>query len=228
MAARILPLHEMHDVRERILGALADLLALGGPARVTSAAVAARAGLDEALIRRTFGGLARLQDAFAHSKRFWPGLGELAGGDAATLRGRPLGEVLSRFFRGYLRAILARPWTLAVMEAEARGEYCQLTHALGYVRERRALEFFEAALEGDPPSELDLSAVILLMAMAIGSVGIRSLHDRSLGGIALDSPAGWERIEAALDLLLVGALDGASARPRSHGGAGSAKNDEKC
>jgi AcrR family transcriptional regulator len=228
MGARIIPLREAYRVRERILEALADVLALGGPDRVTSAAVAARAGLDEALIRRTFGGLARLQTTFAQSEAFWPGVDELAGGDVYGLQGRSLGEVLSRFFRGYLRAMVARPWTLAVMAAEARGERGLLVGALAYVRERRALEFFEAALEGDPPPGLDLSAVILLMATAINAVGIRSLHERSLGGIALDSAAGWRRLEDALDLLLMGALDGALSCPQRPGGATPGKNEKKC
>jgi len=212
LPARIIPLRDARDTRQRLLDALATQLAQDGPLRVTSAAVAARAGLDEALLRRAFGSLARLQDAFARSEAFWPGVDELAGGRARELRGKPLGEVLAQFFRAYLRAMMARPWTLAVLEAEARGEVCLLTQALVYVRERRALEFFEAALDGDPPPGLDLSAVILLMAMAVSFVGIRSRSENSLGGIALDCSAGWARIERAIEFLLVGAIDAAAGR----------------
>ncbi|WP_035251123.1 hypothetical protein [Desulfocurvus vexinensis] len=228
MPARIIPLRDGHDTRQRILDALATLLALAGPSRVTSAAVAARAGVDEALVRRIFGGLARLQDTFARSDAFWPDVDELAGGSVLALRGQPLGAVLAQFFRAYLRAMMARPWTLAVMEAEARGEHCLLTHALAYVRERRALEFFEAALDGDPPPGLDLSAVILLMAMAVSAIGIRSRSEHSLGGIALDSPAGWARIERSIEFLLAGAIDGPRSGARTCCGAALGENEEKC
>lgn len=204
--AKILPFRDPGEVRGRILRAVGTLVARVGPGRMSSASIAVEAGVDEALIKRVFGGFGQLLDDFANSEAFWPPLDELAGGDPAALRGSPAGEVLSVFFRNYLRGIMDRPWTLAVMEAESRNERTLLTHALSYIRERRALEFFEAALEGDPPEGTDLSAIILLMAMAVNFLGIRSRTDRTMGGVDLHTERGQERLERTIDLLLRGAL----------------------
>ncbi len=204
--AKILPFRDSGDARERILRAVGSLVARVGPGRLSSAGIATEAGVDEALIKRIFGGFGQLLDAYAATDAFWPPLDELAGGPPEALRGRPAGEVLSVFFRNYLRGIMDRPWTLAVMEAESRNERTLLTHALAYIRERRALEFFEAALEGEAPEGADLSAVILLLAMAVNFVGIRSRTDRTMGGVDVTSPLGLDRLDKAIDLLLRRAL----------------------
>lgn len=210
-AAKILQFRDPGSARERILEALGEVLVRVGPERLSSANIAAEAGVDEALIKRYFGGFGQLLDAFANSPTFWPDLEELAGGPPEELRAKPLGEVLSTFFRNYLRAVMDRPWTLAVMEAESRNERNLLTHALAYVRERRALEFFEATLEGEMPEHIDLSAIILLMSLSIGFLGIRSRSERSLGGIDLRSMSGWERLERAIEFLLVRSVDDATS-----------------
>ncbi|WP_461211084.1 TetR/AcrR family transcriptional regulator [Desulfocurvus sp. DL9XJH121] len=197
----VIPFSEPEDVRRRILDALQDVLARGGPRRVTAQAVAARAGVDESLITRLFGGLAHLQDAFVQSDRFWPPVAELAGGDVQELRQRPLGEQLSTFFLNYLRGLRARPWTLAVLAEEGR-EDGLLGHALVYVRERRALEFFEEVITTDPPPDVDLSAVVLIMALAVNQAAVLSRRVLSVGGVDLETDQGWERIEATIQRIL--------------------------
>lgn len=201
----VIPFTEPEALRARILDATQAVVARRGPCRVTAAAVAAEAGVDEALITRAFGGLAHLLDAFALSDRFWPSVRELADGDAGALRGRPLGEQLAIFFRNYLRGLRSRPWTLAVMAEEGRDE-CLLTHALAYVRERRALEFFEEVISQEPPEGVDLSAVVLLMALAVSQVGGLSRRMLSVGGVDLESDEGWERIESTILRLLTSSL----------------------
>lgn len=203
----IIPFSEPGDVRGRILDAAQAVVVRRGPCGVTAAAVAAEAGVDEALIKRTFGGLAHLLDDLALSDRFWPSVAELAGGDATALAGLPLGEQLSTFFRNYLRGLRARPWTLAVMAEDGR-EDCLLTHALAYVRERRALEFFEEVINRDPPPDVDLSAVVLVMALAVSQAGVLSRRALSMGGVDLETDEGWRRIEDAIHVLLTGALGG--------------------
>ena len=201
----VIPFSEPEELRARILDATQAVVARRGPYRITAAAVAAEAGVDEALITRVFGGLTHLLDAFALSDRFWPSVCELADGDARALRKRPLGEQLATFFRNYLRGLRSRPWTLAVMAEEGREE-CLLTHALAYVRERRALEFFEEVISQEPPEGVDLSAVVLLMALAVSQVGILSRRMLSVGGVDLESDEGWERIESTILRLLTATL----------------------
>lgn len=201
----VIPFTEPEEVRTRILDAAQTVVAKRGPCKVTAAAVAAEAGVDEALITRLFGGLAHLLDAFALSDRFWPSVDELADGDVDALRQRPLGEQLATFFRNYLRGLRTRPWTLAVMAEEGREE-CLLTHALVYVRERRALEFFEEIVSEEPPEGVDLSAVVLIMAVAVSQVGILSRRLLSVGGVDLESDEGWQRIESTLLRLLTRAM----------------------
>ena len=201
----IIPFNEPGDIRNRILDAAQDIIARRGPCNVTAAAVAIEAGVDEALITRVFGGLAHLLDAFALSDRFWPSVSELAAGGVDGLGRQSLGEQLSIFFRNYLRGLRARPWTLAVLAEEGREE-CLLTHALVYVRERRALEFFEEVIREEPPPGVDLSVVVLLMALAVNQVGTLSRRMLSVGGVDLESDEGWARIESTIERLLVRAL----------------------
>jgi len=201
----VIPLTAPRELRERILDATGDVIARRGPNRLTLSQIAGEAQVDEALITRLFGGFTHLLDAFAMSERFWPSIGELAGGDPDGLRARPLGEQMSAFFKNYLRALRRRPWTLAVMDEEGE-EPSFLTHALAYIRERRALEFFEEIMGDDPPPGIDLPAVILLMALAVSRTGILSTQLKSIGGVDLQSDRGWERIEQSIELLLTRGL----------------------
>lgn len=206
--AKILPFRDPGSIRDRLLDAVGSLTARVGPMSLSSAAIAMEAGVEEAHIKRLFGGFGQMLDAFAHTRAFWPSVEELAGGEVEALRELPVGEVLSLFFRNYLRGVVERPWTLAVMASESRNEKTLLTHALVYIRERRALEFFEEAIEGELPEGLDLSAIILLMALAVSFLGIRSQSEVSIGGIDIESSDGWSRIERAIEFLLVRAIDG--------------------
>ncbi|BBD07335.1 TetR/AcrR family transcriptional regulator [Desulfovibrio ferrophilus] len=204
-ARTVISLTAPQELRDRILEATGEVISKRGPCKVTLSAIAIQAKVDEALITRLFGGLAHVLDDFAMSDRFWPPISELAGGDPQELSKRPLGDQMSVFFKNYLRALRRRPWTLAVMAEEGR-QVCLLTHALAYIRERRALEFFEEILGDDPPPDIDLPAVILLMALAVSRTGILSTRLKSIGGVDLESDAGWERIERTIELMLTRAL----------------------
>lgn len=202
----VIPLSEPRELRERILDATGEVIARRGPARLSLAQIASQAEVEEALITRVFGGFTHLLDAFAMSDRFWPSVDELAGGDVQGLQQRSLGEQMSAFFKNYLRALRDRPWTLAVMAEEEQEDGGLLVHALVYTRERRALEFFEEVMGDDPPEEVDLPAIILLMALAVSRTGILSTRLKSIGGVDLHSDKGWERIEQTIDLLLTRAF----------------------
>ena len=76
-----------------------------------------------------------------------------------------------------------------------------LTRALEEVRVKTALEFFEL-MQTDPPEEVDLTALVMILAAAVNFLAVRSRMHRSLGGVDLQTEAGWKRIDATLDLML--------------------------
>jgi len=99
-----------------------------------------------------------------------------------------------------MAALLRRPVTLDILAWEAV-ERNDLTRALEEVRAKTALEFFEL-MEEDPPDEVDLTALVMLMAGAVNFLAVRSRVHRSLGGVDLSSQRGWRRFERTIDQVM--------------------------
>lgn len=205
---KVVPIDIARSRRDKLVRALGAVLARVGFARADVLAVAEEAGVEPKYVYKYFGGLNGMAQAYGQCSRFWPTADELLGGDEADIRRMPPGELMGAFFKRYLRALLRRPETLAILAWEAV-ERNDLARALEGVRARTALEFFER-MEQDPPEDVDLTAVVILMAGAVHFMAVRSRVHSSLGGVDLQSEEGWKRIEATIDVMLGRTLDRAS------------------
>ncbi|MDY7001679.1 MAG: TetR/AcrR family transcriptional regulator [Thermodesulfobacteriota bacterium] len=204
MAGRkVVPLRDKEMVKERIIRALGRVLARDGYQALDVDAVAGEACASRKLIFKHFGGLEGLVRAYGRTPEFWPSAEELLGPDHDR-KGMSLAAQIGDIYKSYLAALRQRPLTLDILAWESK-ERTHLTRILEGIRVRRSLEVFER-IQGDFPDDIDMSAVVALMASAVISIAVRSRTCGSFGGIDLESDAGWNRLEEAIDALLTRAI----------------------
>ncbi|MGE4297978.1 MAG: TetR family transcriptional regulator [Desulfovibrionaceae bacterium] len=203
---KIIPLRESADARERMVRAVGPVLAAHGFVRFDADKVACRAGVGKGLVYRAFGSLENLVRAYAEHPDFWPSVEELLGPDPAAVQALSPADQMGFFFRRYMEAMRARPDTSGILARELLERH-PLAEPLEDVRVRRSLELFEY-IQGDFPDNVDVSAVVAVMAGAFQYLAIRARTTTSFGGVDLDTDQGWQRIGAAMDILLRRALEG--------------------
>ncbi|BDQ32459.1 TetR/AcrR family transcriptional regulator [Pseudodesulfovibrio portus] len=201
---KVIPIRNKEITQGKLVRAVGRVLAEVGFQRLGVNLVAREAGVDKKLIYRYFGGLSGLVAAYGETVDFWPTAAELVGDDPDSVRGMPPHALMAMFFRRYLRAILNRPQTLEILAWEAL-ERNDLTQTLEQVRVKTALEFFEL-MEQDPPEDVDLTALVLLMAGSVNFLAVRSRIHSSIGGVDLRSEDGWTRIEQCIEVILTKTL----------------------
>lgn len=204
VVSKVIPIRNKEITKSKLVTAVGKVLADVGFQQLGVNQVAREAGVDKKLIYRYFNGLEGLVAAYGETIEFWPSAAELVGDQKDEVRRLEPHALLGLFFKRYLRAILARPNTLEILAWEAI-ERNHLTKTLEEVRVKTALEFFEL-MESDPSDDVDLTALVLILAAAVNFLAIRSRIHKTLGGVALQSPEGWKRIERTLDQLTQGIL----------------------
>jgi AcrR family transcriptional regulator len=182
--------------RRRLIEAVGALLAEKGFTHLGVNAVARQAGVDKVLIYRYFGGLSGLIQAFGQEGDFWPTIEELAGGDIDSFRQLRLEDKLIGLGRNFIAGIRNRPLTQEVMAWEMV-ERNELTEELDIIRETRMLRFAELFLPTQG-SKTDIMAIVAVIGAGVSYLACRARHVRWYNGIALDSDAGWQRIETAM------------------------------
>lgn len=204
VVSNVVPIRSKELTKERLVKAVGKVIAEVGFQKLGVNQVAREAGVDKKLIYRYFQGLPNLVAEYGKTVDFWPTGEELLGADMAAVKKMQPHEVMSLFFKRYLHAILRRPHTLEILawEAIARNE---LTKELEEVRAKTALEFFEL-MEQDPPDNVDLTALVLIIAAAANFLAVRSRIHKTLGGVDLQSAEGWERIESTIEKMMEGVL----------------------
>jgi len=197
---KVIPIRNKDLTKQKLIAAVGKVVAQVGFQRLGVNMVAREAGVDKKLIYRYFQGLPGLMAAYGKTLEYWPTAEELLGEDIQRIKAMPPHELMAAFFKRYLRAILKRPHTLEILAWEAI-ERNELTKALEEVRAKTALEFFEL-MNDDPPEEIDLTALVIILAGSMNFLAVRSRIHRTLGGVDLQTEAGWKRIEDTLDIML--------------------------
>ncbi|MFW5734079.1 MAG: TetR/AcrR family transcriptional regulator [Oceanidesulfovibrio sp.] len=200
--AKIIPINSPQSTKDKLVEATAAVLARKGYLGITLQHVADEAGVSYGVALRKYGGLRSLVRALGASPDFWPPASELLSDDADSLSALESHAQMAAFFKRSLRALLNRPRTLDILAWEVV-ERNDLTRLMEDSRVHSALEFFEH-LTGKVPEEDDLSTVVLILAVAIQHLAVRSRNTRSMGGVDLTSDTGWRRVERAIDKLVEG------------------------
>jgi AcrR family transcriptional regulator len=190
--------------RDRILKSVAAIILRDGLASVGVNALAREAGCDKVLIYRYFGDLDGVYDAFAKNSDFWWTLAELVEG--INPEHMSLQAAAKLMLRRNAEAIRSRPLTLAVLAAEPNAR-TPLVIALENVREARALELVRwIGQHYTLPPDFDFATLSLLLGVAATYLAIRARKIRVMSGIGIRTDEDWNRIYAALDLLIDGAF----------------------
>ncbi len=201
---KVIPINTHEHVKAKLIAAAGSVLARYGFSKCNEDLVADQAGLKRINIFRYFGGLPGLVSAFGESGHFWPTTSELLQETADNFSQLTPEEQMSAFFKSLLGCLRRRPQTLDILAWEVL-ERNELSRRLEDVRVRNALEYFEN-LHGEIPENIDLSAIVALLAGAVFFLSVQSRNMRTFGGIDLQSDAGWKRIEHAIELLMRGSF----------------------
>lgn len=197
---KLIPIRTNEVIKEKLIKAVGKVVANVGFQQLSVNMVAREAGVDKKLIYRHFYGLQGLLRAYSQTSDFWPSAQELLDHDEEEFKKMPPAELLSQFFKRYVKALLCRPHTLDILAWETL-ERSDLAKVLEEVRIRTSLEFFEL-MDQDPPEDVDLSALVLIMYATANFLAVQSRVQGDLGGVDLHSDAGWKRIEDTMDVML--------------------------
>ncbi len=205
-AAQETPIRDREATRARLIKAVGSLLAREGFKGLGVNAVAREAGVDKVLIYRYFGGLPELITAFGREGNFWPSIKELAGGDVAAYSRLPVIEQLSQLSRNFMNAIRTRPITQEILAWEMI-ERNELTAELETIRENTMMNFFDmffpAADQG-----ADVAAIGAIIGGGVSYLVCRGRQISIYNGVDLQSEAGWQRLESAVDTMIKGLFAG--------------------
>lgn len=186
------------ETEERLQRAIEELICENGVESLGVNAVAAKAGVDKALIYRYFGGLEGLVRAYAEGADFWPTVDEVLGSEREVLALDEPAKVAAEIFRRQSLGLRQRPVTLEILAREcvARGP---LTSMLDDVRERRTSEMFSELLASD--FDVDSNELVLsqIFSAAINYLAIRSRFISMFGGVDLRTEEGWESIISVIE-----------------------------
>ena len=193
--------------RAGLIEAVGSLLAREGFKGLGVNAVAREAGVDKVLIYRYFGGLQQLIAAFGREGNFWPSIKELSGGDIEAYHQLPVTEQLSHLSRNFIQAIRKRPITQEILAWEMI-ERNELTIELESVRENTMMNFFDMFFPTTDKGP-DIAAMGAIIGAGVSYLVSRGRQISIYNGVDLQSEAGWQRLEKAIDTMISGLFAGA-------------------
>ena len=206
------------ETKARILTAVGKLLAESGFKQLGVNAIAREAGVDKVLIYRYFENLPSLLQAFGQEGDYWL-TAEALIGDEQTAGAESLDEWMVLLLTRFRQDLQQRPITQEILRWELL-EGNELTRSLAQVRDRMAtesLDFLEQTCSF-PPGK-DLPAISAVLIAGIVYLVLRAKVSPTFLGIDLTTPAGWQRLEAAIASLVQATVaPPAATASRSHQG----------
>ncbi|WP_034641770.1 TetR/AcrR family transcriptional regulator [Desulfovibrio inopinatus] len=202
--SKVIPIQGGTTIRERLLQAVEETLVCHGFEAITIDMVARAARVSRPVVFRYYGGLSGLVFEYSRTNRFWPSSGDLVDSDLAMLKTLPSAARVAEFFKRLLHELRKRPHTIELLCWECR-QRNRLTTIMENSRVKSSLEFFESVLP-DIDDDVDLGAIVAVIAAAAFFLLVRSRTTPHFGGIDLASPLGQQRIDDTIDLLLQGTL----------------------
>ena len=198
---------DREETKARILAAVGRLLAESGFRSLGVNAIAREAGVDKVLIYRYFEGLPLLLQSFAQEGDYWPTVDELVG-DETALNAETLADWMAYLLSRFSDQLQERPMTQEILRWELL-EGNELTRELANVRDRFALDTLKF-LEGKAsfPPDKDIPAISAVLVAGVVYLMLRTKSSGTFMGVDFSSPAGWQRIQAALDAIVQLTVDG--------------------
>ena len=196
---------DKEETKARILAAVGKLLAESGFKQLGVNAIAREAGVDKVLIYRYFENLPTLLQTFGKEGNYWLSVEELVG-DESTTEAESLDEWMHLLLIRFLRDLQQRSITQEILRWELL-EGNELTQELAQVRDRMAIKSLKFLNQKCSfPPDKDIPAISAVLIAGIVYLVLRTKVSPSFLGIDFSSPAGWQRIEAAISSLVQAAV----------------------
>ncbi len=211
LKGKVLSINSNEIIKRKLISAVGQVLARVGFSHCNEDLVAQKAGVKRFNIFQLFGGLPNLVSAFGKSQEFWPSTEELLQETFPNFNELSPEQQIAAFFKSLHTCLRRRPQTLDILAWEPL-ERNELSKRLEDIRVRTALEYFEN-LHGEVPEDIDLSAIVALLAGAVFFLSVQSRNTKTFGGIDLHSELGWYRIEKAIELLMQSPFNKSNKRP---------------
>lgn len=193
---------DKEETKARILAAVGKLLAESGFKQLGVNAIAREAGVDKVLIYRYFENLPTLLQTFGKEGNYWLTVEELVGDESTESLDEWMHLLLVRF----LRDLQQRSITQEILRWELL-EGNELTQELAQVRDLMAIESLKFLNQKCSfPPDKDIPAMSAVLIAGIVYLVLRTKVSPTFLGIDFSSPAGWQRIEAAISSLVQAAI----------------------
>lgn len=195
------------ETEKKLIAAAGRVLARDGFKALGVNAVAREAGVDKVLIYRYFNGLPGLMRGYAKLGDFWPSVDELLGEPIDEFKRRPPSDQLSTILENHATGIRKRPLTLQILAWEMVDRN-ELTSHLEEVREKQGVNLTKALSGADLQlnPNVDVSAIVAILAAGINYLAARSQKIRVFNGIEISTDDGWERLNKSIRLLCTNTL----------------------
>ncbi len=187
--------------KQRLLGAVGEVLVERGYAGIGVNAIAKKAGVDKVLIYRYFNDLDGLLEAFVLRKDFVSNLREFFG-DRNTLATKKEAVALGKsILTGQFRRIFEDRELQEILLRQLH-EKNRVTEAVALARETQGMAALSQMAKAVDDGRVDIAAVASLLVGGIYYLALRSRTVEFYSGINLRTEEGRNRIEAAIAFLL--------------------------
>jgi AcrR family transcriptional regulator len=192
---------DKEETKAKILAAVGKLLAESGFRQLGVNAIAREAGVDKVLIYRYFENLPTLLQTFGQEGDYWMSVEELIG-DESNIQAELLNEWMEELLVRFMRDLQQRIITQEIFRWELL-EGNELTQELARVRDRFGIESLKFLNQKFAfPPDKDIPAMTAILVAGIVYLVLRAKVHPTFLGIDFSSPAGWQRIEAAISSLV--------------------------
>ena len=140
-------------------------------------------------------------------RRYLPSIKELAGGDIEAYGRLPVNEQLRQLSRNFIHAIRKRTLTQEILAWEMI-ERNELTAELESIRENTMMNFFDMFFPGADKRLPDIAALGAIIGAGVSYLVCRGRQISFYNGVYLQSEAGWQRLEMAIDTMINGMFAG--------------------
>jgi AcrR family transcriptional regulator len=189
------------ETKARILAAVGKLLAESGFEQLGVNAIAREAGVDKVLIYRYFENLPSLLEAFGQEGDYWPTVEALIG-NPTTPKAESLADWMIYLLIRFRADLQDRPITQEIMRWELL-EGNELTRQLANMRDQMALDSLSFLNQQRSfPEGQDIPAISAVLVAGIVYLTLRTKVSQTFMGLDFNSPAGWQRVEAAISSLI--------------------------
>ncbi len=129
-------------------------------------------------------------------------------GDESAVNAETLADWMTYLLSRFSENLQERPMTQEILRWELL-EGNELTRELATVRDRFALDSLKF-LEGKDsfPPDKDIPAISAVLVAGVVYLMLRAKSSSTFMGIDFSSPAGWQRIESALNLIVQLTVEG--------------------